>query len=84
MVRLLIFFQKLLKNMSICWLYPLVVLLLRLHNVEAELLVKLYRTLVVDLHVCEDKSIWPNTLTTVSISFLSANCSSCTITYNLY
>ena len=70
--------------MSICWLYPLVVLLLRLHNVEAELLVKLYRTLVVDLHVCEDKSTWPNTLTTVSISFLSANCSSCTITYNLY
>ena len=42
--------------MSICWLYPLVVLLLGLHNVEAELLVKLYRTLVVDLHVCEDKS----------------------------
>ena len=46
---LLVFLQELLKHMSIRGLYPLVVLLLCLNNVEPKLLVKLYRTLVIHL-----------------------------------
>ena len=48
-VSLLVFLQKLLKHMSVSGFYPLVVLLLRLDNVEPKLLVKLDRTLVVHL-----------------------------------
>ena len=48
-VCLLVLLQKLLKHMSIRGLYPLVVLLLCLNNVEPKLLVKLYRTLVIHL-----------------------------------
>ena len=48
-VCLLVLLQKLLKHMSIGRFYPLVVLLLGLHNVEAKLLVKLNCTLVVHL-----------------------------------
>ena len=50
-------FKEFLQDVGICRLNPLVVLLFRLHDVKAELLVELDSALVVDLDVEEDGGV---------------------------
>ncbi len=43
--------QAFLKNVGICWLYPLVIVLFCLDDLKAKFLVEVNRRLVADLHV---------------------------------